>query len=160
MKFSSVLILSIFVVSVSAAPDTDESTTGASAAPGPVTGTKYLIVRKDSDSHFIQSIERVGPCEVPGPPNPGIRIPWQIYPKESTRLREQGKVTLELKLDPDWCVRKATVTKSSGYWRLDEVTVKFAMSIKTKLKHEDRAPIVDGEPTITIPIVWKLHQGP
>jgi hypothetical protein len=56
---------------------------------------------------------------------------------------------LQLIFDPDWCVRKATVIKSSGYWRLDQVSLDYVMTFKWI---PTKPVIIDGEPTVEIPI--------
>ena len=80
-----------------------------------------------------------------------MRIPWQIYPQESVRLHEEGTVTMQLIFDADWGVRKATVLQSSGYYRLNYVSLQFVMTTKYSFKVTQ---LIDGEPTITIPIAW------
>ena len=64
---------------------------------------------------------------------------------------EVDKVVMQFIFDPDWCVRKATILQSSGYYLLDNVSLEFAMMVKYSFNVVNR---VDGEPTITIPIVW------
>jgi TonB family protein len=128
-------------------------------APAPAPDKQFLIARQEADPRFITSIERVGACKVTTPPEPkGIRVPWQLYPKESVDKHEEGTVTMELNLDPDWCVRKATVVQSSGYWRLDGVSLSYVMTVKFKPKPE-LIKQKDGEPTITIRLGWGESQG-
>lgn len=53
-------------------------------------------------------------------------------------------------------MRKVTVVKSTGYWRLDAVSLEFAI----KLKWMPSKPLmIDGEPTVEIPIGWGASQG-
>jgi TonB family protein len=101
------------------------------------------VTRQDSDPHFILSVMRSGTCKLRGNPHTvkNIRIPWELYPPESVRLREEGTVKIKLTLDSDLCVRRATILQSSGFWRLDEISLKFVMTLKI-------APLDDGEPTI------------
>ena len=84
-------------------------------------------------------------------------MPYQLYPKESAQNHEEGTVKLQLIFDPDWCVRKAIVVESSKYWRLDYVSLQWAMAIRWSPKE----PLLtsEGEPTITIPVAWGASQG-
>jgi hypothetical protein len=78
----------------------------ASAAEAPVPDSvpasekQFRIAHQEADPRFITSIERVGPCKVTTPPETGIRVPWQLYPKASVDKHEDGTVIMELKLDP------------------------------------------------------------
>jgi hypothetical protein len=38
-----------------------------------------------------------------------VRLPWEIYPKESMENHEVDKVVMQLAFDPDWCVREARI---------------------------------------------------
>ena len=88
----------------------------AADAPVPSPEKPFLVAHQEADSRFITSIERVGPCKVTAPPETkGIRVPWQLYPKESVDRHEERTVIMELKLDPDCCVRKASIVQSTGY---------------------------------------------
>jgi TonB family protein len=118
----------------------------------------YLVVHQETDLRFINAIERVGGCKIPGEPLPvsKLRVPHQLYPAESVARHEEGTIKMLFIFDRNWCVRKASVVVSSGYWRLDEVSLKFAMTMKFK------PPVikqyVDGEPAITFPIAWGASQ--
>jgi hypothetical protein len=74
----------------------------------------YLVVHQEADSRFISTIERVGDCKIRGAPLPASRIRMLLI------------------FDGEWCVRKAFVVQSSGYWRLDEVLLNLAMTMKFK----------------------------
>jgi TonB family protein len=125
----------------------------------PVPEKQFLITRQEADSRFIASIERAGPCKVTAPPETkGFRVPWQLYPKESVDKHEEGTVIIELKLDPDWCVRKATIVQSTGFWRLDRVSLSYMMTVKYMPKPETIKEI-DGEPTVIIRLGWGASQG-
>ena len=63
---------------------------------------------------------------------------------------------MQLVFDPDWCVRKATVVQSSGFYRLDNVSLKFAMSLKLQADKFKITQTDDGQPTARVPIVWTL----
>jgi outer membrane biosynthesis protein TonB len=124
----------------------------------PESETKYLVAHQEADPRFITSIERIGPCKLPGPPLTNvIRVPSELYPRESVEKHEEGTAKIQLIFDSDWCVRKATITQSSGYWRLDGVSLRFAMTIKFTPKKTLFTP--DGEPTVTIPLAWGASQG-
>jgi TonB family protein len=120
---------------------------------------QFLIVRQEADTRFITSIERLGPCKVTAPPETkGIRVPWQLYPKESVDRHEEGTVIIELRLDPDWCVRRATIVQSTGFWRLDGVSLSYMMTVKYMPKPETIKQ-KDGEPTVTVKLGWGASQG-
>jgi TonB family protein len=120
----------------------------------------YLVVHQETDPRFITSIERVGGCKIPGEPLPvsKLRLPPQLYPATSAARHKEGTIKMQFIFDHDWCVRKASVLESTGYWRLDEVSLKVAMTMKFK------PPIikqyVDGEPAIVFPIGWGASQHP
>jgi hypothetical protein len=67
-------------------------------------------------------------------------------------MREEGRVKMQLIFDPDWCVRKASIIQSSGHSSLDSVSLKWAMTLKWSPKKTLFTD--DGQPTVTIPIVW------
>jgi TonB family protein len=124
----------------------------------PAKETQYLLAHQEADPRFLASIERVGPCKVSTPPVSGIRVPWQIYPKESVANHEEGSVIMELVLDPDWCVRKATIVQSTKYWRLDKVSLEYVM----KLKYQPDPKVIkvkDGNPTVVVKLGWGASQG-
>lgn len=98
--------------------------------------TQYLLAHQESDSRFLTSIERVGPCTISTPPVPSIRVLWQIYPAESVAKHEEGTVIMELVLDSDGCVRKATILQSTKYWRLDKVSLQFVIRCSTRRNRE------------------------
>jgi outer membrane biosynthesis protein TonB len=125
----------------------------------PASEKQFLITRQEADSRFITSIERMGPCRVTAPPETkGIRVPWQLYPKESVDRHEEGTVIMELKLDPESCVRKATIVQSTGFWRLDGVSLGYMMTVKYMPKPETIKE-KDGEPTVTVKLGWGASQG-
>jgi TonB family protein len=119
--------------------------------------SQYLVTRQEGDPHFIISIVRSGPCKLPGPPLTAnqIRIPWQLYPPESAQRHEEGTVKMKLTLDPESCVSRATILQSSGFWRLDEISLKFVMTLKIAPK---ATVLENGQPTIIFPIAWGASQ--
>jgi TonB family protein len=126
----------------------------------PAAEKQFLLTHNPADKRFLTSIERVGACKVTTPPETGggIRVPWQIYPQESVDKHEEGTVMVELILDPDWCVRKATIVQSTRYWRLDNVTLAYAMTVRYMPKPE-AIKQKDGEPTAIIELGWGASQG-
>jgi outer membrane biosynthesis protein TonB len=120
--------------------------------------THYLVAHLAVDPRFINSIERVGGCKISGEPIPisKVRVPYQLYPVQSVAGHEEGTVRMLVIFDRDWCVRKASVVASSGYWRLDEVSLKFAMTIK--FKPSIIKQYVNDEPAIEFPIAWGASQ--
>jgi hypothetical protein len=131
----------------------------ADAVPGPKAQTKYLTTQNEADSRFITSIERIGPCTLSGPPlrAAGLRVPYQLYPAESVDNHEEGTVKMQLIFDSDWCIRKASIIESAKFWRLDKVSLLWAMKIKWK--PEKTLSTADSEPTATVPIGWGASQG-
>jgi TonB family protein len=151
------LTLAFVLVSISGASVQSGGGQESTVVTAPVSETSYLVAHQAADSRFITSIERTGPCKLLGPPlTTVIRVPWEIYPRESVEKHEEGTARVQLIFDPDWCVRKATITQSSGYWRLDNVSLRFAMTIKFTPKKTFFT--ADGEPTITIPVAWGASQ--
>jgi hypothetical protein len=63
---------------------------------------------------------------------------------------------MQLIFDSGWCVRKATIVESTRFWRLDDISLKWAMTIKWSPKKT--LSTSDGEPTVTIPIGWGASQ--
>jgi hypothetical protein len=125
----------------------------------PDSGTPYLVVHQEADPRFITSIERTGSCALAGPPleTKQLRVPYQLYPRESAEKHEEGTVKIQLIFDPAWCVRKATIVESTKFWRLDSISLQWAMTIKWAPKKTLFTPA--GEPTATIPIGWGASQG-
>ena len=129
------------------------------ASAVPAADKQFLLSHNPADPRFLTSIERVGECKVKTPPETkGIRVPWQIYPKESVDKHEEGTVAVELVFDADWCIRKATIVQSTGYWRLDNVTLAYVMTVKYMPKPEVIKQ-KDGEPTVVIRLGWGASQG-
>jgi outer membrane biosynthesis protein TonB len=83
-------------------------------------------------------------------------VPYQLYPAESVQRHEEGTVVMEFIFDSGWCVRKATIVKSSKYWRLDYVSLKWAMNLRWTPKKT--LFTADGEQMVTIPIGWGKSQ--
>jgi hypothetical protein len=120
---------------------------------------RVVVMRRESDIRFMTSIERVGECHIKTPPGEnGLRFPWQLYPKESMDKHEEGRVTFELVFDTNWCVRKATIVNSTGFWRLDNVTLVYLMTVRYAPKPE-QIKEKDGEPTMIMSLGWGASQG-
>jgi TonB family protein len=152
------LTLAFVAVSISSASVQSGGGQESTVVTAPESEPNYLVAHQEADSRFITSIERTGPCTLPGPPlTKLIRVPSELYPRESVEKHEEGTVTIQLIFDPDWCVRKATITQSSGYWRLDSVSLRFAMTIKFTPKKT--LFTADGEPTVSIPMAWGASQN-
>jgi TonB family protein len=122
----------------------------------------YIVAERSSSTPGAAVIRKVNnpnlKIRAAPPETKGLRTPWQLYPKESMDKHEEGTVTMKLKLDPDWCVRKATIVQSSGYWRLDGVSLSYLMTVKFNPKPE-LIKQKDGGPTITIRLGWGESQG-
>jgi hypothetical protein len=91
----------------------------------------------------------VGPWKVTTRPETGIRVPWRLYPKASVDKHEEGTVIMELKPEPEWCVRKATIVQSTGFWRLEGVSLNFMMTVRYMPKPETNKQ-KDGEHAVTV----------
>ena len=61
-------------------------------------------------------------------------------------------------VDPEWCVRKATIVQSTGFWRLDGVSLSYMMTVKYMPKAETIKQ-KDGEPTVLVKLGWGASQG-
>jgi hypothetical protein len=128
-------------------------------APTVHAGAKeFLRTHNPADSHFLISIERVGPCKISTPPLAGVRVPYQLYPPWSVQYHEEGTVQMELVFDADWCVRKASIVQSTGHWRLDQVSLEYMMTVKYQPSPE-RLKLKDGEPTTVVKLGWGASQG-
>ena len=130
----------------------------ASILAADIDDVHYLVVHQETDPRFISAIERVGDCKIPGEPLPvsKLRLPYQLYPAESAAQHEEGTIKMLLIFERNWCVHKASVVESSGYWRLDEVSLKFAITMK--FKPSVIKQYVDGEPAIMFPVAWGASQ--
>jgi TonB family protein len=115
--------------------------------------THYSVHKRDDYPDFWNSIERVGPCAVPGEATDELVISWEkFYPPESRRKNEMGRVVVRIIFDADSCPRSAMVLRSSGFPLLDEATLRFAIQAKTT----KRTKTADGQPTLILPITWKI----
>jgi hypothetical protein len=122
----------------------------------PARAATYLVTPDAADKRFFYSIERLDRCDLKqqAMPHKTLTVPWEIYPAESVG-REEGTVVVLLKFDADHCVRKASVIHTSKFWRLDNVTLKWAML----QKFIPEWPVtVDGEPAILMKIAWGESQ--
>jgi TonB family protein len=117
--------------------------------------TLYIETKQPRDKRFITGIARLTACKITRETD--LRPLGSLYPPDSRWHHEQGKVVMQLIIDSDSCVRKATISQSSGYYRLDKASLDFAMTLKfpasmlSKVKTFD-----DGRPTFAFPIEWKL----
>lgn len=119
-------------------------------------GTQYLMSKRPDYPEFIESVTRLTACKIPGPPLSWaqMRIPWaRFYPQESRANNEEGHVIMRLVFDRDWCVRKATIVKSTGFPRLDAASLKYAMTMKVSF---DAKAFEDGQPVVKFPIAWSI----
>lgn len=115
---------------------------------------QFLLVHKKSDPRFLTSIERAGPCTISSDPVSEVRVPSEIYPQESVDKGETGVARMELVFDAGWCVRRATIIKSTGYWRLDQASLSYLMTVRYKPDPE-AIKIKDGESTLAVTLEWR-----
>jgi TonB family protein len=84
-----------------------------------------------------------------------IHLGEQYYPPESRRLGEQGKCLVKITVTAQGEIRDVTLTKSTGYPRLDQACVDGFKGAHM------RPAIRDGKPvTLTkeIPVNWTLNE--
>jgi TonB family protein len=121
--------------------------------PAQAEETHYSVHKRDDYPDVWSSIERIGPCAVPGEPTDNVVIPWEkYYPPESRRKNEMGTVVVLIIFDADSCPRSAMVTRSSGFPLLDAATLRVAILTKTTM----RSKTADGQPSLLLPITWKI----
>ncbi len=94
-------------------------------------------------------------CKLKGAVLTTPKFPSELYPEQSIGS-EEGTARMQLVFDGDWCVRKATIVRSTGYWRLDNVSLEYVMTVKWMPKH---LVVVDGEQSTTIQLGWGASQG-
>jgi TonB family protein len=123
----------------------------------PASEKDYLMTYQEADPRFLSSIERVAPCKIRSDPVPMLRFAEQLYPRESIARHEEGTVQMEFIFDSDWCIRKATIVKSTGYWRLDQVSLSYVMTVR--YKPSKGLKMKDGEPTVVVQLGWGASQG-
>jgi TonB family protein len=127
----------------------------AISSPSQADDTLYLETKKPGDTRFITTIARLTACKIDRETDVRSMVP--LYPEDSKKHNEQGKVIMQLVIDSDSCVRKATILQSSGYYRLDKASLdltmnlKFSASMLSKIKTFD-----DGRLTFPFPVVWTL----
>ena len=118
----------------------------------------YLETLQAQDPHFITAVTRLTTCTIADEYDPHKML-W-LYPEASRKRNEQGKVVMQFVIDTNLCVRKATIVKSSGYFRLDKASLEFAMTLKFRpsmLKQVTQMD--DGQPTFAFPMEWKLSRA-
>ena len=124
----------------------------------PADNTQYMETTQPRDTRFITAISRLTACKLTRETDLNLMMP--LYPPESRKHHEEGKVIMQFLIDSDFCVRKATILQSSGYYRLDKASLDFAMNLKfapymlNNVKSFD-----DGRPTLAFPMVWKLTKA-
>jgi len=117
--------------------------------------TAYMETKQPRHAHFITAITRLTACKIARETDVRQMVP--LYPPESRRLHEAGKVIMQFIIDSDSCVRKAVILQSSGYFRLDKASLDFAMNLKFPRSMLSNIKTVDdGQPTFAFPMVWKL----
>lgn len=84
-----------------------------------------------------------------------LHNPRPAYPRMSLRLGEQGTTLVRVLVGPDGRAQQAAVAKSSGFPRLDEVSVKAAMGYRFQPGKRGGVP----EPMwVNVPIEWTLKK--
>jgi TonB family protein len=117
--------------------------------------TVYLETKQARDARFITAIARLTACKITRETDVRNMVP--LYPPDSRKHNEQGKVIMQFLIDSDSCVRKATILQSSGYFRLDKASLDFAMNLKFRPSMlRNIKSVDDGQPTFEFPMMWKL----
>jgi TonB family protein len=117
--------------------------------------TVYMETKQPHDARYITAIARLTTCKIPRETDVHLMVP--LYPPESRKHHEEGKVIMQFLMDSDSCVRKATIVQSSGYYRLDKASLDFAMNLKlAPAALRNITTFDDGRPTFPFPITWKL----
>ena len=79
------------------------------------------------------------------------------YPAESRLLHEEGVCKVKLTVTADSIVRDVTLTKSTGYPRLDQACLEAFVHGGLLPATQDGKPVTT---TLEIPITWKLDAAP
>jgi TonB family protein len=102
------------------------------------------------------------PCDLPaarssGKSTPSIDSsrprPNLVFPEESRRTRESGMVFVGVMVATTGCARQASIVGSSGYARLDQAGVRYAMTMRFLPAEKDGGAI---ERFVVLPINFKL----
>ena len=110
--------------------------------------TKSPLVSLAIRYHVVPG--RVAIHEDPAHP---IRIPYELYPWESMRLREEGSCMVRLTVGIDGNVAREEISVSSGSPRLDQACLDAYRSMHFLPAKENGSPVVD---TVEMPVNWRL----
>ena len=91
----------------------------------------------------------------PDPAHP-VRL-GENYPAESKLLREEGVCKVKLTVTADGTVRDVSLTKFTGYPRLDQACLEAFVHGGLLPATQDGKPVTT---TLEIPITWKLAAVP
>ena len=86
-------------------------------------------------------------------PTREVRVGVEFYPPESRRLHEQGLCIVKITVHADAGVSDISLTRSTGYPRLDEACLRAFAAGGLLPATEHGIPITS---TVEIPITWKL----
>jgi len=124
----------------------------------PADNTQYMETHRPGDKQFVTSITRITACKITA-----IRDPRQvrpIYPPGSREHQEQGEVLMQLVIDSDYCVRKATILKTSSFARLDKAALDYVMNLKFSAELLSNIKTLDdGQLAFAFPLVWKIYDS-
>ena len=81
-------------------------------------------------------------------------IPQPIYPKESRRLGEQGKVLLEVEIKSDGSIGEIKVLEHPGHERLVKAAIEAIKKARIEPALEDGKPIAS---TVRVPFNFVLR---
>jgi TonB family protein len=127
----------------------------AAISSPPQDDTAYIETKQPRDTRFITSITRLTACKIPEATDFQLK---PLYPPDSRKHHEDGKVIMQLVIDSDSCVRKATILQSSGYYRLDGASLGYAMNLRFQRAMLSNIKTFDvgGQLTFAFPMEWKL----
>lgn len=96
------------------------------------------------------------PSDTSSPPGP-LHNPPPNYPLESKRANEEGSVLLSVRVDAAGRADTVTVSKSSGFPRLDRAALEAVRSWKFTPSIQNGTPVAS---TLDVPIVFRLGDSP
>lgn len=134
--------------------------------PAPTVPEEQPLVAADPVQQAVPSITPPPvPVQAPDPipPEPVVTArfdaaylnnPAPVYPLLSRRLREEGKVLLQVRVSVQGRAEHLHVKKSSGYRRLDEAAQEAVAQWRFIPAHQGENPVASD---VTVPIVFRLQ---
>jgi len=106
-----------------------------------------------ADSLYL--MPQVGPAETPAQIDPQrpLKIGQEFYPSESINSREEGRCSVNVRVDTSGNIHDPSIVKSSGFARLDAACIAAVKSGHLIPATRNGVPV---ESTANLPIEWKL----